>query len=207
MNIYFQFTIIVIISYLIGSIPNGLILSKIFLKKDPRDSGSGNIGATNVARSGGIFLGIITLILDAAKGFIPVFYAYKLNLHEQLPYLSGFAAFLGHLFPIYLHFRGGKGVATAIGIFLAMAPVAVAIDALIFFTVAFVWRYVSLASIISALSLPGIIKFLIIFHYYNFDNTILYFASIVSLLILYKHKPNILRLLKNEELKFECKFK
>ncbi len=207
MNIYFQFTIIVIISYLIGSIPNGLILSKIFLKKDPRDSGSGNIGATNVARSGGIFLGIITLILDAAKGFIPVFYAYKLNLHGQLPYLSGVAAFLGHLFPIYLHFRGGKGVATAIGIFLAMAPVAVAIDALIFFTVAFVWRYVSLASIISALSLPGIIKFLIIFHYYNFDNTILYFASIVSLLILYKHKPNILRLLKNEELKFECKFK
>ncbi len=202
---YIYFIVFTIFAYFIGSIPNGLILSKIFSKKDPRESGSGNIGATNVARTGGIILGIITLLLDAAKGFIPVFYAYKLNIHEQLPYFAGFASFLGHLYPIYIGFRGGKGVATAIGIFLAIVPLAVAIDAIIFFVIFLLWRYISLASILSAISLPGIIKILIFFKIYNLDSTILYFSSIVTLLILYKHKPNIIRLLNKKELKFGYK--
>lgn len=206
-TLLFYFFITVLLSYLLGSIPNGLILSKIFSKKDPRLVGSGNIGATNVARSGGILLGVITLILDAAKGFIPVFYSYKLNIHEQLPYFAGLASFLGHIYPLYLKFKGGKGVATAIGIFLATTPIAVVIDAIIFFTVAFIWRYVSLASVISAISMPGIIKILISFKVYNFDSTILYFASIISFVILYKHRQNIIRLLKNKELKFGCKIK
>ncbi len=204
---YIYFILILSLSYLIGSIPNGLIISKIFSQKDPRDSGSGNIGATNVARTSGIILGIVTLILDVAKGFFPVFYSYNLNIHEQLPYFAGLATFLGHLYPIYIKFKGGKGVATSIGIFLALVPIAVLIDAVIFFTVAIIWRYVSLASIISAISIPGIIKTLILFKIYNFNTSILYFSSIISILIIYKHKSNIVRLFKKEELKFGSKIK
>ncbi len=200
-----DFILFIIISYLFGSIPNGLILSKIFLKKDPRNIGSGNIGATNVARTGGYVLGIITLILDVLKGGLPVYFAIKMNIHYQLPFFAGFFAFLGHLFPVYLKFQGGKGVATAIGVFAVLTPIAIIIDAFIFFLIFYVWRYVSLASIISAIFLPGILKLLIIFKIYQYDLTIIYLATIISILIIFKHKNNIQRLLKKEELKFGSK--
>ena len=196
------FILFIIISYLIGSIPNGLILSKLFLKKDPRDLGSGNIGATNVARAGGFAIGIITLILDMLKGAVPVYVAMEMNIHYQLPLFVGFFAFLGHLFPVYLKFQGGKGVATAIGVFSVLAPIGILIDAFIFFVVFYVWRYVSLASIVSALFLSGILKILIIFKVYNYDTSIVYLSTIISVLIIYKHKNNIIRLLKKKELKF-----
>jgi len=196
------FILISILSYLIGSIPSGLIISKIFRIKDPRKSGSGNIGATNVARSGGIIAGILTLIFDALKGFIPVYFANKLNIHYQLPFFAGIFAFLGHLYPIYLKFKGGKGVATSIGIFLALVPYAVLIGSIVFFIIAFSTRYISLASIITALLFPGIIKILLIFKIYSYDYTITYFAGFISIFIIYKHKDNIVRLIKGKELKF-----
>ena len=110
--------IIGIISYLMGSIPFGLILTKIFLKKDIRDIGSGNIGATNVLRTGNKSLGYLTLVLDIAKAVVPVIYI-KFN-YPDLVYISALCAFLGHLFPVWLEFKGGKGVATFVGILISI---------------------------------------------------------------------------------------
>lgn len=192
-----------IFAYLIGSVPNGVIISKILKKKDPRKSGSGNIGATNVARTSGTIAGIIVLILDILKGFIPVYLTLKYSLSYQLTLFTGLFAFLGHTFPIYLKFKGGKGVATAIGIFLALVPEAVVIDAIFFTIVAILWRYVSLASIVSSIMLPGIIKLLLYTKLIHFnDNSIVLFAATVSTIIVFKHKDNILRLIKKRELKF-----
>jgi glycerol-3-phosphate acyltransferase PlsY len=203
--IFFKFFIFILFSYLIGSIPNGVILSKIFLKKDPREHGSKNIGATNAARIGGIYFGIFVLILDVLKGYIPVVLSINYNLHPQLPLFAGFCAFLGHLYPVFLSFKGGKGVATAIGVFIALTPVAILIDSIVFFIVAFTWKIISLSSIVSAIFLPGIIKILIMFKIYNYDYTIVYLASIISIFILYKHKENIIRLIKKQEPKFGIK--
>ncbi len=194
--------IIIILSYLIGSIPNGIIISKIFFKIDPTKSGSGNIGATNVYRTAGKIPGIITLFFDVLKGFIPVYYAQSIGLDLQFILFVGFFAFLGHLFSIYLKFKGGKGVATAIGIFLAITPWAVLIAAIIFVIIVYIWRYISLASMISAFLLPAIIKILIIFNIYNYPDSIVFFAGTISILIIYKHKANIQRLIEKKEFKF-----
>ncbi len=193
---------ILIFSYLLGSIPNGIIISKIFFKIDPTKSGSGNIGATNVYRTAGKIPGIITLILDILKGYIPVFLAVKFNFDFQIVLFSGFLAFLGHLFPVYLKFKGGKGVATACGIFIYLTPLAILITAIIFIIVAYIWRYISLASMISSFLLPGIIKILIILKVYNYPDSIVYFAGSIAILIIYKHKANIERLIKGKEFKF-----
>ena len=124
------------------------------------------------------------------------------NLNFQVILFVGFAAFLGHLFPVYLKFKGGKGVATAIGIFLSITPLAVLIAAVIFVIIAYIWRYISLASMISSLLLPGIIKILIIFKIYSYPNSLIYFAGTISILIIYKHRANIERLIKGREFKF-----
>ncbi len=194
--------LIILVAYLIGSIPNGVIIAKIFCKIDPTKSGSGNIGATNVYRTAGKIPGIITLILDILKGFLSVYFAKKWGLDFQIVLFTGLAAFLGHLFPVFLKFKGGKGVATAIGIFLVLTPLAVLIAAIIFFIVAYIWRYVSLASMISSFLLPAIIKVLIIFKFYNYPDSLVYFAGTISILIIYKHKANIQRLIEKKEFKF-----
>jgi len=194
--------IYLILSYLIGAIPNGVIIAKIFFRVDPTKYGSGNIGATNVYRVAGKIPGIITLILDVLKGYLPVYAGMHLNFNFQIVLISGFLAFLGHLFPVYLKFKGGKGVATALGIFLCLTPFALLLDGVIFILIAAIWRYISLSSIISAFLLPGIINILLKLHYYHYPFSIVYFAGCISLLIIYKHKENIKRLIKGKEYKF-----
>ena len=115
---------LVVVAYLIGSIPVGILLSKL-KGKDPRQVGSGNIGATNVMRTAGKALGVITLLGDILKGFLPVMFALREGFPEYLVVVAGFAAFIGHLFPLFLGFKGGKGVATAVGVYLALSPFAV----------------------------------------------------------------------------------
>src|SRR5262245_39906239 len=155
---------VALVAYLLGSIPFGYILVKLFLKQDIRQTGSGNIGATNVARSGAKGLAIATLLLDAAKGFLAVAIAnvmwpYRLDpeIHtgNYLPLaLAALFAIIGHGFPVWLNFKGGKGVATALGAFAALAPLAVLAVLAVFLVTLAITRYVSLGSILSALVFP-----------------------------------------------------
>jgi glycerol-3-phosphate acyltransferase PlsY len=150
--------VIVALAYLVGSIPFGLILSKLFAKRDIRSAGSGNIGATNVMRVLGKKLGVLTLMFDILKGAIFVILAEVVTHSEIWASLAGLAAFLGHLYPIYLNFRGGKGVATSVGIFLFLAPYALLVDIVIFLLVVYQTRYVSLGSIIAKRYPPGEVR-------------------------------------------------
>ena len=181
-----------IISYLMGSIPFGLILTKIFLKKDIREIGSGNIGATNALRTGNKTLGYATLILDILKAIIPVIFV-KIYYSEYL-YISSLCVFLGHVFPIWLKFKGGKGVATYVGI-LCCINIYLGISFGIVWLITFVmFKYSSLSSIVGALSVP-IINFLF------FNDQIFYFFIIMFILIFYTHRENIKRLLNRTESK------
>ncbi len=188
--------LLVIGSYLIGSIPFGLVLGRV-AGVDVRAAGSGNIGATNVARLAGKKLGILTLVCDALKAILPMLAAAWLlengSLRELWVALCGGAAFLGHLYPLYLGFRGGKGVAPALGIFLYLAPVAALIDLLLFVGVVYNWGYVSLGSLTAALLMPGLVWLLS----GSVSNTVLAFG--VGVLIWVKHRDNIVRLMKHEE--------
>ena len=202
------------ISYLLGSIPFGYVLVRLFRNQDVRASGSGNIGATNVARSGGKALGLATLALDLAKGLFAVLLAFALARHlmpwtseaPDLPRAEGFnlatgaavAAVLGHVFPVWLHFRGGKGVATALGVFLALAPRASLCILAVFLAVFLLTRYVSLASILAAISFP-----LFAFFFVRHPSSIVIVAFLfIPLLIVVKHHANIRRLLAGTESRF-----
>jgi len=188
--------LLVLGSYLIGSIPFGLVLGKV-AGVDVRAAGSGNIGATNVARLVGKKLGGLTLVCDALKAIVPMLAVAWLlenaSRRELWVALCGGAAFLGHLYPLYLRFRGGKGVATALGIFLYLAPVAAVIDSLIFVGVVYNWGYVSLGSLTAALMLPGLVWLLT----GSLSNSVLAFA--IGVLIWVKHWDNIGRLMHHEE--------
>jgi acyl phosphate:glycerol-3-phosphate acyltransferase len=152
---------IVLAGYGIGSIPFGLLLTKLFGGKDVREHGSGNIGATNVSRVAGPVAGILTLLLDAAKGAAAVWLAGRFTDHEAGPTIfTGLAALLGHCFPVWLKFKGGKGVATALGVFLALCPLAAVAAFLVFILVVAFWRYVSLGSLSAAASMPLLMYFL-----------------------------------------------
>ena len=181
-----------IASYLMGSIPFGLILTKIFLKKDIREIGSGNIGATNALRTGNKFIGYSTLILDITKAIIPVIYV-KVN-YSDLIYIASLCAFLGHVFPIWLKFKGGKGVATYVGILFSiniiLGFVFVASCVFIFL----LSKYSSLSSIIGSISIP--IYILIA----GQINDAIFFA-IMFILIFFTHRENIKRLKNKEESK------
>jgi glycerol-3-phosphate acyltransferase PlsY len=205
--------ILLIIIYLIGSIPFGYILVRLFKKQDIRTTGSGNIGATNVARTAPA-LGIVTLILDVLKGALPVWLLswYALNdvwdIDEGALMVSLVAllAILGHIFPVWLKFRGGKGVATAAGVFLVLSPKAFGLSLLVFLLVFALSRYVSLASILSAACFP-------LFAYY-FEKSALWqtrsllvSSIIIAALIIVKHHENIRRLLNGTENKFGKKKK
>ena len=184
--------IIIIISYLLGSIPFGFLLTKIFLNKDIRKIGSGNIGATNALRTGNKTLGYATLILDILKAIIPVIFV-KIYYSDYL-YISSLCVFLGHVFPIWLKFKGGKGVATYVGILCCM-NIYLGISFGIVWLITFVmFKYSSLSSIVGALSVP-IINFLF------FNDQIFYFFIIMFILIFYTHRENIKRLLNRTESK------
>ena len=184
--------IIILISYLLGSIPFGFLLTKIFLNKDIRKIGSGNIGATNALRTGNKTLGYATLILDILKAIIPVIFV-KIYYSDYL-YISSLCVFLGHVFPIWLKFKGGKGVATYVGI-LCCINIYLGISFGIVWLITFVmFKYSSLSSIVGALSIP-IINFLF------FNDQIFYFFIIMFILIFYTHRENIKRLLNRTESK------
>jgi len=184
--------IIGIISYLMGSIPFGLILTKTFLKKDIREVGSGNIGATNVLRTGNKSIGYLTLVLDILKAIIPVIYV-KFNYPDYL-FISSLCAFLGHVFPIWLKFKGGKGVATYLGILFAINIYFGVIFIIIWLIIFVLSKYSSLSSLVASLSIP---IYLIILAKY--DQVI--FFVIMFVLIFFTHRENIKRLKNNEETK------
>ncbi len=181
-----------IISYLIGSIPFGFILTKIFLKKDIREIGSGNIGATNALRTGNKIIGYLTLILDILKAVIPVLYV-KFFFQESI-YISSLCAFLGHVFPIWLKFRGGKGVATYVGILFSI-NIYFGIIFLVSWAITFlVSKYSSLSSLIASASIP---IYLLILS--RFDQV--FFFTTMFILIFFTHRENIKRLKNKEETK------
>jgi glycerol-3-phosphate acyltransferase PlsY len=180
------------ISYLMGSIPFGLILTKVFLKKDIREIGSGNIGATNVLRTGNKLIGYITLILDVLKAMIPVLYI-KFNFPE-LVYISSLSVFIGHIFPVWLKFKGGKGVATYVGILFSINYFLGIIFIISWLIIFFISKYSSLGSILSSLLIP-----IFIFLNSSYENQ--YFFIIMFVLILYTHRENVKRLINKEESK------
>ena len=183
--------IISILSYLMGSVPFGFILTKIFLKKDIRDIGSGNIGATNVLRTGNKSLGYGTLFLDVIKAVIPVIYV-KLNYPDYI-FIASLCVFLGHIFPIWLKFKGGKGVATYVGILFSINLTIGFVFIGVWFFTFLISKYSSLSSLIGSLSVPIYLFF--------FTNQDLVFFSIMFILILYTHRENVKRLKNKEESK------
>jgi glycerol-3-phosphate acyltransferase PlsY len=194
-------------AYLLGSIPFGLLLGKLFGAADVRKAGSGNIGATNVARVAGPLAGILTLLLDAAKGALAVLLAARLTNDSALwMMIAGLCALVGHCFPIWLGFRGGKGVATAAGIFLVLCPPAFLGAVILFFLVVLYWRFVSLASISAAAAMPLLIYFFWAPH--HAPPYVVTFGSLAAaLLIVYKHDANIQRLVQGDEPKFSLRKK
>jgi glycerol-3-phosphate acyltransferase PlsY len=189
-------------AYLLGSIPFGLILANIFGSGDVRNEGSGNIGATNVARVAGPLAGILTLILDGAKGAAAVLLAERYsNGSAMWMIIAGLAALIGHCFPIWLKFKGGKGVATAAGVYLALSPLAFLAGLILFILVVAFWRYVSLGSISAAAAMPMLLYFLWAPHHAP-PPMITFGALAVAMLIVYKHDANLQRLVNGQEPKF-----
>jgi glycerol-3-phosphate acyltransferase PlsY len=194
---------ILAIAYLLGSIPFGYLLVRFFRKEDIRALGSGNIGATNVARSGAKGLGMLTLLLDALKGVAAVLIAAHFappiaGAASDLAIAAAIAAVLGHMFPVWLGFKGGKGIATALGVFIALVwPVAIASFA-VFLLVVLSTRLVSLGSIVAAASIPWLAWLLVPSH----TPALLAGLTVISLLCIFKHHANIARLLHGQEPRF-----
>jgi glycerol-3-phosphate acyltransferase PlsY len=186
-------SLLVVFAYLLGSIPTGVLLARALAGVDPRQVGSYNIGATNVMRTAGKALGVMTLIGDCLKGLLPVVIA--LWLVQSQTWVAGvaLAAFLGHCFPIYLGFRGGKGVATALGIYLPLVPLAVCLDIVIFAGTVFASRMVSVGSLAAAVAMPLLIWL------WGYPLPYLIMSICVGGVIFYRHKENIRRLLKGKE--------
>ena len=187
-----ELILVISISYLMGSIPFGLILTKIFLKKDIREIGSGNIGATNVLRTGNKTIGYLTLILDVIKAVIPVLYI-KFKFPELI-YISSLSVFIGHVLPVWLKFKGGKGVATYVGILFSINYILGIVFAFSWLIIFFISKYSSLGSILSSLLIP-------IFIFFNSSYENEYFFIIMFVLILYTHRENVKRLINKEESK------
>lgn len=184
--------VFIIIAYLVGSIPFGLILGKL-AGIDVRQGGSGNIGATNVTRLVGKKIGVATLFFDVAKGFLPMIAAGGMGASDNTILSCGLAAFVGHLYPVYLKFRGGKGVATALGVFLYLDPLAVVFCIISFVAVVYFSGFVSIGSLTAAALMPLL---LLVLH--GSRNTI-WCALFIALLIWFKHRENIVRLIRKEE--------
>ena len=187
-----EFLTIGIISYLMGSIPFGFILTKIFLKKDIREIGSGNIGATNALRTGNKLIGYSTLLLDIIKAILPVLYV-KIN-HPELIYIASLCAFLGHVFPVWLKFKGGKGVATYVGILFTINILLGFIFCVSWLLIFLISKYSSLSSLIGSLTIP-------VYIFFNDQMSNTFFFGIMFVLIFYTHRENIKRLKNKEESK------
>jgi glycerol-3-phosphate acyltransferase PlsY len=188
------------ITYLLGSIPFGYLLVRTFRKQDIRTTGSGNIGATNVARSGAKGLAIATLILDLGKGYLAVWIAYRLDPdNADLAMAAAISAVLGHIFPVWLGFRGGKGVATALGVFIAISPILALCLVAVFIVVFSITRYVSLASIVACVAVP-----FVELHFFLRMRPGIFMAGFffLPLLVIAKHHENIRRLVAGTESRF-----
>ena len=186
--------VLLVLAYLLGSVPTGLLLGRAY-GIDVRKEGSGNIGATNLYRTLGRKIGIITLVGDCLKGLVPV-----LVVQSFMPEYAawvGLAAFCGHVFSVFLRFKGGKGVATALGVFLALAPLAVGIALVVFIVCTVLWRYVSLGSIAAAAIMPLAVMVL------RGDKVLIAVTLIIALVVIAKHHENIRRLLTGTESRFK----
>ena len=198
---------LIALGYLLGSIPFGYLLVRATGGGDIRFQGSGNIGATNVARTSGWSVGVATLLLDAAKGFFAVWLAGHLSAgNVRAMMYAGLAAILGHMFPIWLRFAGGKGVASALGVFLAMCWPAVAAAVVLFLLVAFFWRYISLASISAAAALP-LLVYLLYAPGHAPPTPVSLSTLVAAAMVIVKHRDNIERLLAGTEPRFTMNHK
>ena len=194
--------IVALITYLIGSIPFAFIITKISGYGDIRNIGSGNIGTTNVLRTGNKYLAIIVLLFDSLKGYLPIFYILNYlfnsnNSNELVAYILGSIAILGHLFPFWLKFRGGKGVATYIGFIFAVNYLLGLIFIFLWLFLTFISKYSSLASICSLLLVPVVMMF------FGYQSSIILYFSLISIILILKHYSNIKRLLNNNESKIK----
>ncbi len=191
---------VALFGYLLGSVPTGVLLTKFFSKVDPRKAGSKNIGATNIFRTAGKTLGVLTLVGDVLKGMIPIGIAIQLDFSDLWIAAAGLTSFLGHIFPIFLGFKGGKGVATALGVYVMISWQAVVIEFFLFAGIVLKWRYISLGSISCAATIPILIAF------FRSDSQAYFILSvIIAALILYRHQSNISRLLQGAENKWKAK--
>ena len=187
---------LIILAYLLGSLSFGLLIARVYGGSDLRHSGSGNIGATNVARTLGKTAGILTLFGDGAKGLVAVLLAQAWGQASVLPAVAACAAVLGHMFPIYHGFRGGKGVATALGVLLPTLPWPLLGGLLVWLVVVAIWRYVSVGSILAALAVPLLAAL------WAYERSLVLAAVLIALLVLSKHQENVQRLLQVNEAKF-----
>jgi len=188
----FELFLIILVSYLFGSIPFGLLLTKIFLKKDIREIGSGNIGATNVLRAGNKILGYSTLVFDILKAVLPILYI-KFFMSDYL-YISALSIFIGHVFPIWLKFKGGKGVASYLGILCCLDIFSALIFGVVWISIFILFKFSSLSSLLASLTIP-------IFQFFYNSNSDYYFYFMMFILIFFTHRENIKRLRNNTESK------
>jgi glycerol-3-phosphate acyltransferase PlsY len=201
------YLIVGVVAYLLGSIPFGLILVRVFRNEDIRQQGSGNIGATNVIRSGGKGLGAATFLLDAAKGYVAVLLAWQVGLHihqtqfqtQNLAATAAVCALVGHVYPLWLGFKGGKGVATGFGVFLGITATAALVALASFIVIFTLSRYVSLASIIAAIAFP--LAALLLPHE-ALTPFMIAVVVLLPLIVIAKHHANIRRLLAGTEYRF-----
>jgi glycerol-3-phosphate acyltransferase PlsY len=190
-------SIVLICAYLLGSVPTGLLLARA-MGVDIRKTGSGNIGATNVYRTMGRQVGILTLVGDCLKGLIPVLVAKWLGFSVAWIAVIGLAAFLGHVYTVFLGFKGGKGVATALGVFLGTSPISILYALALFVLVLYKWRFVSLASIVAAAGIPVIV-------WLNGCSVELAAMTVaIAAIVIWRHRENIARLLAGTENKFKA---
>ena len=187
---------LIVFAYLLGSVPTGYLVGT-WMGVDVRAAGSGNVGATNVARVVGKRQGILTLAVDVAKGLIPVFAAFQLGFTPAAAALTGTAAFLGHLYPVFLKFQGGKGVATALGVYAGLAPMVTLLLIVIFVAVALASRIVSLGSMAAALAAPVILWF------FSYPPAVISLSAIIAAMIILRHRGNLRRLLAGTEPRFD----
>ena len=188
---------ITLFGYLLGSVPTGIVLTRLFSRVDPRKSGSKNIGATNIYRTAGKTLGVLTLVGDMLKGAIPIWLAIMWGISDLWIAIVGLSPIVGHIFPIFLGFKGGKGVATALGIYLVISPIAVLIEFFLFAFIVWKWRIIALGSITCATTIPILIAF------FRSDSKAYFILSvIIAALILYRHQSNIARIIQGTENKW-----
>ena len=204
MNIITEIIIFMIITYFIAGIPFAYVITKLFLKKDIRTIGSGNVGATNVYRAGGVKYAVPVFILDFLKGFIPVLISlFVFNKNVEISILIAISAIIGHTLMPYLKFQGGKGAATSFGAFVVILPIPMLVSVVLFIIIVLISRMVALGTIMVAFFLPIIYfilgKFFNIAWPYNYSHVILLFISVIAIFIIFKHKSNIKRIIKGEE--------